>query len=353
MTVKTFIQRYPVFVQGRHPKNKTVRGAVLIREVEIGVPVLAGADAPVAATIRTLVDLMGRKTVVTSEFRHCDGAFYAMSQLQPHDLAEAFANPFSSWGHRRKLTYDVQGKARNQQCWPKDIVEQFDKPDERHPSGELCLRESGMVIVEPGQEDVFRDQQAQAEALQGHFVMIDGRLWERSPEPAYKLTASERKVAIDTHDTTQAWWGKVGRCAGDARFSLLDRANVVAVFSDYYGGTDSGWPEVDISMPEAFETDFAALNFADFARCIAYNFNGERHGRIGDNVALLRSLVMDRPTEDIDFDGLERVVIQILDDNRRFGIFRDVEPSALRQHMQLWDSRPVELKQLRTQTATP
>lgn len=355
MNVKPFLYRYPVFVNGRHPKNKRVRGAVLVKEIEIAVPVLSGYEAQVAAAIRIPIELMGRQTMVMNEFRHYEGAFYTMSQMHPSDLEDAFANPFASHGNGRRLVWEVASKTREFPCWPKDIQEQFNDPGAKLPSGDLCVRESSSIILEPGQEDILISQQARAETISGYFVVIDGRVWERSPEPAYSLKASDRKVSVDARDTYGYRSTKVGIHAGDARFSLLDRDGAANVFSTYYAGYTTSWPDVEITMPDAFQTDYTSVNFAEFARCLADNFNTYNSGRgpIGERISLLKRLTKDVVFDELDFDAVEGVVVQLLADHGRHGIFRDVEERAIKQHMELWDSRPVELQRFQPFAPTP
>ncbi|MCV9964752.1 hypothetical protein OIU34_22940 [Pararhizobium sp. BT-229] len=348
MTALSFPYRYPVFVQGRHPRNKNFRGAVIVRKTQIDVEAVTGMDAPVAVTIKTQIDLMGRKTLVTMDFRHHEGAFYTQSQIAPRDIGGVFASPFASIGIGNSVVSEASRMARESDCWPKGIIEQFDTPHMPMSAGDLCVRDSHLIELAPNQEDYILNQDEKAGRMFGHFLIIDGQVWERSPEPAYKLAVTDGTLSIVTDDVSGPVLMRAGKFAGNAHFSLLDRDLALETFRKYHGGSGDSLPEVEVRMPEAFTTDYAPVNLVGFARCLteSIGFYSGKKGPIADRITALRSQVKEIPVPEIDIDAVDHLVTVLIEDDRRFGIFGDVPKSAIQQHVDLWESRPVDLHRL-------
>jgi hypothetical protein len=334
--------------EARHPRNKIFRGAVIVRQTQIEVEEVSDLESPVAATIKAQIDLMGRKTLVTMDFRYHEGAFYTQSQISPDDLGAAFSSPFTGVGIGKSIVSEVQRLARMRECWPKEIVEQFDAPHTPMPVGELCIRDSRLIEFAPNQEHSIQIQDEKAALMSGHFLVVDGRVWERSPEPAYKMAVADGTLSIATDDVSGPVSMRAGKFAGNAHFSLMDRDLAIGTFRNYYGGSVDNLPEVEIHMPEAFATDYATVNFVGFARCLtdSIGFYSGKSGPIGDKIAGLRSQVKDIPVHEVDIDEVEHLVADLLEDDRRFAIFSDVPKGAIRQQMNLWESRPVDLNLL-------
>jgi hypothetical protein len=344
VTTLSFAHRYPVFVQGRSPKNKTFRGAVIIRQARIDVEAVTSSEAPVAVTIKTQLNLMGRNTLVKMDFRHHEGSFYTQSQFSLEDLHGVFAAPFTSIGIGNAVIEDARRLARGD-CWPKGIIDQFDDPHKPIPAGDLCLRDSHLIEIAPDQEGYLRSQDEKAMGISGQFIVIDGQIWERSPEPAYKLSVKDGAISIVTDEVSGPVVAKAEKYAGNAHFSLLDLDLALETFRKFHGRLEANLPDVDIRMPEAFETDYATVNFIGFARCLSESvgFHSNKAGTFAERLKELRREVKEIPVSEVDIDAVERIVTAVVDDDQRFGIFSGVPKLAIKQHMDLWESRPVDL----------
>lgn len=341
----SFLYRYPVYVMGRHPKNKTVRGAVVVRQTEVEVLSVSALDAPVAATITQEQTMFGRQTIASMGFRRHDGVFYTPSRFRPCDLEALFANPFNSVGVGKSLVSEVRRLARDSDCWPKGIIEQFDNPFMPLSAGNLCIKDSNLIEFAPNQEEFILSQDERAEGMLRHFLIVDGHLWERSPEPSYKLDSGKKELTVGTDEIDGPVPMRSGKFAGDARFSLLDRVLALEIFRKFYGGSGDGLPDVEISIPEAFTTDYAPSNLVGFARSLteSIRFYSGRKGPIADRIGALRNQVKDIPLPEVDIELVENLVAELVADNERIGIFSDVSKLAIQQHMDLWESRPVDL----------
>lgn len=348
MSSLPFLYRYPVYVMGRHRRNKTVRGAVVIRQTEVDIVSVSSIDAPVAATITKEQTMFGRQTVASMSFRHHDGAFYTPSRFRPCDLEALFCNPFHSVGVGKSLVSEVSRRAREADCWPKGIIEQFDKPFIPTAAGNLSMKESNLIELAPNQEDLLLAQDERAETMSRHFILVDGQLWERSPEPSYRLNTVNNELTVVTDEIDGPAMMKAGKYAGDARFSLLDRGLALEIFRKFYGGSTDGLPDVDLAIPEAFTTDYAPSNLVGFAYCLtgSIGFYSGRGGPIADRIGALRNQIKDIPLPEVDIELVETLVLQLVADNERFAIFGDVPKQAIKQHIDLWESRPVDLNRL-------
>jgi hypothetical protein len=321
---------------------------VIVRQTVIDVEVVSAVEAPVAVTINAQIELMGRQTLVTMDFRHHDGAFYTQSQIAPYDIGAALSSPFTGIGIGKSIVSEVQSMARLRECWPKDIIDQFEAPRTPLPVGNLCIRDSHLVELAPGQEDSVQIQDEKAALMSGHFLIVDGQVWERSPEPAYKLSVANGTLSVVTDDVSGPISMRVGKFAGNAHFSLLDRELALETFRKYHGGSGDGLPEVVVHLPEAFVTDYATVNFVGFARCLTQSigFYSGKKGPIADKIAALLDQVKEIPVPEVDMDTVERLVGELIEDDRRFAIFSDVPKAAIQQQVDLWDSRPVDLHRL-------
>lgn len=125
--------------------------------------------------------MMGRLTAIEMEFRHYEGAFYTLSRSRAGELRDILENPFGSRGPGVDIVWDAKSKARHTSCWPNGIIDQFEEPYTTTAAGEICLRQSELIELEPGQERVVQRQALKASKMMGHFLLIDGKLWERSP----------------------------------------------------------------------------------------------------------------------------------------------------------------------------
>lgn len=342
MTKVSFPYRYPIYVhEARHPRNKIFRGAVIVRQTQIEVEEVRAVEAPVAVTINAQIELMGRQTLATMDFRHHEGAFYTQSQIAPHDIGAALYSPFTGVGIGKSIVSEVQRMARLRECWPKDIIDQFEAPRTPLPVGNLCIRDSDLVEFAPGQEEKVRIEDEKAALMSGHFLVVDGQVWERSPEPAYKLS-------VVTDDVSGPVSMRAGKYAGNAHFSLLDRELALETFRNYHGGSGDNLPEVVVHLPEAFVTDYATVNFVGFARCLTQSigFYSGKTGPIADKITALLNLVKEIPVPEVNMDAVEHLVGELIEDDRRFAIFSDVPKAAIKQQVDLWESRPVDLHRL-------
>ncbi|MDW9481268.1 hypothetical protein GOB57_21725 [Sinorhizobium meliloti] len=353
MNSLSFLYRYPVYVMGRHPRNKTVRGAVLVRQTQVEVLPVSAHDAPVAATITQEQTMFGRRTIASMSFRHHDGAFYTPSRFRQCDLEMLFANPFESVAVGKSIVSEVRRLARGSDCWPKGIIEQFDNPFMPLTVGNLCIKDSNLIELAPNQEEILLFQDERAETMSRHFIIVDGQLWERSPEPSYKLISGKKELTIVTDEIDGPVPMRAEKYPGDARFSLLDRGLALEIFRKFYGGSGDGLPDVEISIPEAFTTDYAPANLVCLARCLTESNYGGRNGPMADRVGALRNQVKDIPLPEIDVELVETLVAELVASNERFGIFGAVCNQAIQQHMDLWESRPVDLNRLDGPTPRP
>ncbi|MBY3432880.1 hypothetical protein HFN89_01650 [Rhizobium laguerreae] len=342
--------RYPALVTGTPKGFRKPRPCVIVRETDIAVRAHEEREAPVAALLKATQHVFGQETLVELPVRHVEGRFYIPDSVDPQSLPGMLSAPFLDCPIRSGFLELLNSKMplhsmERDGVWPPGIGLYLSIRAGNHASEESIERSKDVVLTDEGQADAA-DVDALADSMNTHFILVDGGLWRRVPEPVYVANLGNGPLRLEMTEVL----GRVdGGVAQSVVFPLTDYGTAVEVMQSFGNRVSQASPNAKVFIPEVFSDQFNVVNYARFARHLA---SAPCSDRIGSYLPrLLREIheITAASVSEIDFDRLEDTVGQALAEIERVGAVTRTQPSVgmdrriVDFHLDQWDSRTVEI----------
>jgi hypothetical protein len=249
-----------------------MRMAVLTGTVDVDIQHLSDTQAPVA--------LLVHKGDKTNEIRSHDGDLYRPLWRSAADDADAkletmFANPLGGGHHRytsMAITHELARKTMKE--WPPGIAAAIEKDaDPRNPAVVIAGEALDRVDFDMDALATIERWKDRTAALASAFIVVDGKVWEKTVEPMYRVTLGTSYASPVTLSDSDPY--SAGSHIDDAHFfSVADRAamerfyldNAVEPVASALDGL-----HVDVLRPELIRPVSAELEFERFARAVAHD----------------------------------------------------------------------------------
>jgi hypothetical protein len=341
--------RYPALVTGTPRGFRKPRLCVVVREADLGFPSVSGYDAPVAVVLRSKQQVLGQCTVVELPIRHIEGRFYIRAEIDHQDLPAMLSDPFLECPIRAallqmlRIKFPVHSMDR-EGVWPQGISLYLSLGTKYPGFDESVERSRSVVLTHEGAEQVAIAD-ALALNMHTHFIVIDGNLWRRVPEPVLIANLTDGRISLAMQEVRGV---VAGRMAESIVFPITAHGDAVSSLH-VFGKKAPPESPVEVLIPEAFSDGFHAVNYARFAKHLA----SAQRSDLSDNDLSRIFAMIDKITstsiDKIGFNLLEDAVAHALAENERLEAVSGrtaliaMDKRLMDFHLDLWDGRTIEI----------
>jgi hypothetical protein len=260
--------KFPVFIEGANvPGYRHPRPVFHVVDTVVEIAEASAADLPVA--LRSHRTSSNKKRESVQEFRYRDGEFYRpVWEAGEFWLKHMLNTPMVSRGRiglaLRKQVSKATESGHRRRILPEGILEDVLTYASSNGDYEKFFKEKGERVLIPPEAEQSLDEAGEAyhEACQD-FLLIDGELWEKCPEPVLSVDVRDRPGRIYCLSTTFLPSENLAGISarphlGEILFPVLDYDDAKTL-SDQSFDRNAPWRSkefvLDLSMPEAFSTD--------------------------------------------------------------------------------------------------
>lgn len=328
--------RYPALTVGIPPGFRAKRQVVLMRELDVDIPDITVADAPVALRIQDRLPVQLSSAIASIEYRVFDGQLYRLSPLRVEDIADR--DPLVSTIPPVDALLSLYAETLTEKSWPKGVWAQGAKcrldPDmsAEFDRGHLvALDDEGLALLAACELFVLEQL--------SRYVVVEGELWESAPEPALfvdMIDGSPRGYSLDPRRDVQML---VGRYAGSAVYVSMNEA------ARRRGPDTPSFPRVEVARPDVLDSDFRHDNQRLLARTLESNYR-QRKGDLSVRLLLSDlSATAEGRADDSGPAALDEALTGFLDACDAFERaggnppFSSWTREVVRLHRDMWDNR--------------
>ena len=261
--------RFCAYVDGAEiPRHRSPKSVMQVFDTVVDIPVADHGDLPVAVSTYTLADRNRKEDF--QEFRFDGNGFFRATHMDATAFEETvLSNPFHEFGALRKLQVEQARLARPgaSLTLPRGLVEMI-----LHHQPGIWLRhyefyrERRDGIVLPLRSDHAVETARQSfRAACASFVILDGAVWARCPEPLLAVDIVQRpgRIRVVTPDLpeagTSSWRGwRVRPHLDEVLFSVPNADEAYSLADGIYDRT-APWRGRDlvaeVAIPSAFSDD--------------------------------------------------------------------------------------------------
>lgn len=260
--------KIPVFVEGGSvPGYRQPRPVVHVVDTVISIAEATSADLPIA--LRTHRISPNRKRESSQEYRYKDGEFYRLVwEAGEFWLTLRLANPMFTRGKIGVALGEQLSRARKgghkRRILPGGVIDDLLTYTSSNSDFEKFFNEKSESVLVPSEAEqmIVEAGEAYHRACQD-FLLVDGELWEKCPEPVLSVNVRHRPGRMDCLSTTfqpsESFLGSTNRPELDeVLFPVLEYDEAKSL-SDRSFDRSAPWPSneffLDLSVPEAFSAE--------------------------------------------------------------------------------------------------
>ncbi len=313
--------KFPALMAAVPPRHTKPKMAICVFDTVVEIPVLSASDMPIAISYDRI-----RQDKI--EYRQFGGRLYRETNKTPERLFKYHAQHVVDTRSLNPVTGAIMRDIRRQidhvnddrrdKFWPRDakvllkggmstewdmareIVDgsQYLKLDGSWRADIGKDSELGRLVAEPSQARLAEFEYLTHQAF-ARFVIVDGKVWEETPEPCYVVLTSPTghkqcfisdigryAATADNAEIKEGWWSDLRYQA----FSLAMREHVIdGLASDCANAI----PTVDIHAETVVQADMDSLEMGRCARILVREVSDASpfNDRLADRIAVVGARV--------------------------------------------------------------